>query len=285
MKMTGKIFTATAFCILFFSIPGLSRVYTTSFPLTENPISENGNWISGAAVGLDWGDVSTTPGQTHPHPGPARYADATALLTGTWGPDQTVQGTVFVNTAFNYPEVELRLRSTLSPHVCNGYEVSFSLPPNGYLLIVRWNGPLGDWSVLQWPTGSQYAVNAGDVVKATIVGNVITAYKNGVQMAQATDNTFTTGNPGMGFNEQQNGDQGYSSFSATDGTTSINNEIPTAQAREQSSRRTRCILQPRGSGVCIQIRDTKAKSGESSAKIFDLSGHEITGKVQVQARF
>jgi hypothetical protein len=35
--------------------------YTTSFPVTENPISEGGKWISGRAVGLDWTDVRTTP--------------------------------------------------------------------------------------------------------------------------------------------------------------------------------------------------------------------------------
>src|SRR5690349_19703043 len=36
------------------------QTYTTTFPLTENPISEGGRWNSGGAVGLDWHDVSTT---------------------------------------------------------------------------------------------------------------------------------------------------------------------------------------------------------------------------------
>ena len=39
-----------------------ARTYTTNFPLTENPISEAGNWINGGTVGLDWTNVSTTPG-------------------------------------------------------------------------------------------------------------------------------------------------------------------------------------------------------------------------------
>jgi hypothetical protein len=199
---------------------GFSQTYTTSFPLTENPISENGKWISGAKTGLDWGDVSTTPGQTHPHPGPARYADATALLTGTWGPDQTAQATVWTGNPSNYPEVELRLRSTLSAHVCNGYEITFSLAPNAYLIIVRWNGPLASYNIMTNLSGSQYQAKAGDVVKATIVGNLITAYKNGVQMGQATDNTYTSGNPGIGFNEQQNGDYGYTTFTASSQSTS-----------------------------------------------------------------
>ena len=32
-----------------------------------------------------------------------------------------------------------------------------------------------------------------------MIGNVITVYINGVQMVQTTDDTFKTGNRGMGF--------------------------------------------------------------------------------------
>lgn len=204
---------------LFLVSIGFARSYSTDFPLTENPVSESGNWMNGATAGIDWGDVSTTAKETHPHPGPARYADATALLTGTWGPDHSAQGVVWTGNPNNYPEVEIRLRSSLSAHVCNGYEITFSIAPNSYLLIVRWNGPLGDYTVLSNPNGSQYQVKAGDTVKATVVGHVITAYKNGVQMGQAIDSVYTSGMPGMGFNEQENGDYGYVSFSATDGAT------------------------------------------------------------------
>ena len=200
------------------------RTYSTTFPLTESPISEGGKWINGSKEGLDWGYISTTAGQTHTHPGTAPYADATALLTGGLGPDQIALATVGnISNACQsdtcYPEVELRLRSTLSAHVCNGYEITFSLKPNGkaYLIIVRWNGPIGDFTYLLNQQGSQYQAKTGDVIKATIVGNVISAYLNGVLMGQATDNVFTSGNPGMGFNEKTyNGDYGFSSFSASD---------------------------------------------------------------------
>jgi len=201
-----------------------SRTFSTNFPLTESPISEGGNWINGSKTGLDWGYISTTAGQTHTHPGTAHYADATALLTGTWGPDQMALATVgnIVNACKSdtcYPEVELRLRSTLSAHSCNGYEIAFSLKPNNraYLIIVRWNGPLGDFTYLFNQSGLQYQTKTGDIVKATIVGNAISAYKNGVLIGQATDKIFTSGNPGMGFNEQTyNGDYGFSSFTASD---------------------------------------------------------------------
>jgi hypothetical protein len=117
------------------------------------------------------------------------------------------------------PEVELRLRSTLSAHLSNGYEIAFSLKPNelAYLIIVRWNGPLGDFTYLFHQKGSQYQAKTCDIIKATVVGNVILAYKDGVLVGQATDKVFTSGNPGMGFNERSyNSDYGFSSFTASE---------------------------------------------------------------------
>ncbi len=46
---------------------------------------------------------------------------------------------------------------------------------------------LGKFTYLKQNGGAQYGIADGDVVKATVVGNVITAYINGVQVAQATD--------------------------------------------------------------------------------------------------
>lgn len=194
------------------------HAYTTKFPLKEDPISEGGRWINGKTVGLDWGYISTTPGLAIGHAGPKRFADATALLTGDWGPTQTAEAVVFRKAVYRYPEVSLRLRSDLSLHNCSGYEISNSLKndESAYLIIVRWNGPLADFTYLANLHGKQYGVTTGDVVKATIVGNVITAYKNGVKLGQVTDNTYITGRPGMGFNEGKNGDYGITSFTATD---------------------------------------------------------------------
>ena len=44
------------------SVSALAGPYSTSFPLTETPISEGGNWINGQTVGLDWKNVNTKPG-------------------------------------------------------------------------------------------------------------------------------------------------------------------------------------------------------------------------------
>ncbi len=190
---------------------GRQRPYSTNFARTENPISENGKWANGQADGLDWANVRTTPGFAFGteiggnRPESQKYDDSTALLKGTWGPNQTAQATVHsVNQNQDgkvYEEVALRLRSSLSPHTATGYEIFFrcSKIPKAYCTIARWDGPLGKFTLLKQADGSKYGVADGDVVKATMIGNVITAYINGVPMLQTTDNTFTTGNPGMGF--------------------------------------------------------------------------------------
>src|SRR4030095_11258728 len=98
------------------------RTYTTNFPATENPISEGGNWLNGQRDGLDWKDMRTTPGfafGTQDGSGGPPYNDSTAIVTGTWGPDQTVQATVrTVNQQSGniYEEIEIRLRLSITPH-------------------------------------------------------------------------------------------------------------------------------------------------------------------------
>jgi hypothetical protein len=206
---------------------GVGRSYTTAFPLTENPISEGGSWLNGQTDGLDWHDMSTTPGLAIGHQSGSSYTDGTALLTGSWGANQTVEAVVHaVNPKDScYQEVELRLRSTLTPHSCTGYEISFKATKTSgaYLIIVRWNGPVGDFTYLVNTSGAEYGVTEGDVVKATIVGNVITAYLNGVEVGTATDSTYATGSPGMGMNLETgdascvgtNGDYGFTRYMAT----------------------------------------------------------------------
>ena len=200
-----------------------ARTYTTNFPLTENPISEGNNWINGRTPGLDWANIRTTPGLAFgTEPGTSKYDDSTALLTGSWGPDQTVQATVFsVNQQTNatiWEEVEIRLRSSISAHSNTGYEILFELPPHNFCQVVRWNGPLGQWTSLGY-LGS--GVHNGDVVKATIVGNVITVYVNGVSQGQVIDSTYKSGSPGMGFYLEGttgvNSHYGFTRFTATDG--------------------------------------------------------------------
>ncbi len=204
---------------------GAHGTYTTNFALTENPVSEGGNWINGRAVAFDWANIRTTPGLAFgTESGTVQYNDSTALLGGTWGSNQTVEATVHsINQSDSiFEEVELRLRSSFLAHRATGYEVNFrcSKTRKAYTQIVRWNGPLGSFTYLTTASGPQYGVANGDLVKATIVGTVITAYINGAQVLQAADSTYSSGSPGMGFYLEGasgvNGDYGFTWFAATD---------------------------------------------------------------------
>ncbi len=146
--------------------------------------------------------MRTTPGlaigtQTDTVP----YDDSTAILSGTWGPDQTAQATVYtVNQDSNlFEEVELRLRTSISAHSITGYEFNFRCTPAGtqYVQIVRWNGPFDNFTLLDSRGGP--GLKTGDVVSATAVGSTLSAYINGTLIVQVTDTTFTSGSPGLGF--------------------------------------------------------------------------------------
>ncbi len=206
--------------------------YSTTFPHAENPLSDGGKWLNGHADGLDWADFQSIPGLAFGNeiggsrPEPQKYDDSTAVLKGTWGPNQTVQATVYsVHPNQNdkvWEEVELRLRSSITPHSCTGYEVMFrcSKIPQAYCNVARWEGPLGKFTYLKNMGGSKYGVKTGDVVKASMIGNTLTVYINGEQIFQLNDSKFPSGNPGMGFfldgATGVNRDFGFSSFMATD---------------------------------------------------------------------
>jgi hypothetical protein len=218
------------------------RSYSTNFERDEEPIDEGGMWLNGGKDGTDWVDVMTKGGVCYgaksrmgvPEKRAEQgnldasaegalpegdYDDPTAVLTGDWGPDQHVVATVFSRDPSNeyFQEVEIRLRSTITPNSCTGYEVFWRClkTDEGYAEIVRWNGKIGDFTSLARRTGPEFGVKDGDQVEATIVGNVITSYVNGVEVLQATDDTFADGAPGVGFNfgvGDTNVDHGFTSF-------------------------------------------------------------------------
>lgn len=236
------------------ALPLFGRNYATNFsspPAPQDPISEQGTWINGKVNGLNWNNVRTTTGFAFgTQTGFDNYADSTALLTGTWGPDQSAQAVIHIvaqDAGVVAEESEIRLRSWMSTTPCpgqttggcnTGYEINFSgVTGNNYVQIVRWNGPLGNFTLLD---GRSPAIHDGDVVKATISGNTITAFVNGIQVLQVTDTTYDAKycsthpcNPGMGF-YLQNGSGtgnsahfGFSSFQVTDGTTTVRPAAPT----------------------------------------------------------
>ena len=214
-----------------------TRPYSTTFPLTENPISEGGNWINGTSASTSWASVRTTTSFAFGNSTVGTYGDATALVTGSWGPEQTVQATVHIVSppTSGDAEVELRLRSAISPNSINGYEILCSVNPNSvYLQIVKWMGPINSFSYVQ--QGGSTLCREGDVLKATITTTtsggttsaVIKAYVNDVLTLTGTDTNvggtgpYLSGSPGVGFYNHGGSDPtmyGFSSFTASDGST------------------------------------------------------------------
>jgi hypothetical protein len=202
--------TASTPCVP--GVPGTS--YTTNFLGVENPISEGGRWSNN---GLDWTPVMKSNGLAcGTLTGAGGYEDSYAKLSG-FPANHSASGVILLNPAIDVScthEVELLLRWSDAPHIARGYECLLSF--TGGCQIVRWNGAIGDFTNIG-SGGPDVSVKTGDVFKATIVGNVITAYLNNTQIGQATDSTYATGNPGIGFFRRacgSNSDFGYTSFTA-----------------------------------------------------------------------
>ena len=220
----------------------LVRSYRTDFERDEAPISEGGMWLNGRADGIDWCDVLTKDGHVYGEVSRMNsaerraeqafdgatadagtqegdYDDPAAVLTGAWGRNQSARATVYSRNPTDdyFQEVEIRLRSSISANWCDGYEVFWrcSKSDAAYAEIVRWNGKIGDFTSLARRMGPEFGVQHGDIVEATIVGNVIRSYINGVEVLSVTDDACESGSPGVGFNfyvGNTNVDHGFSSF-------------------------------------------------------------------------
>jgi len=191
------------------STPSCASSYSTTFDLTESPISEAGHWSN---VGLDWTHVVTAGGIAYGTQSNAgSFDDSYARLTGTWPPNQEVSAIVHKGATGGIMEVELHVRVTESAHDVQLYEVNFA-HDGQYVDFVRWHGALGtspsDFTYLV-PTLTYHVsggIHDGDELRVRIVGNVITAFVNGTQVGTATDTAgpgggavLTSGSPGFGF--------------------------------------------------------------------------------------
>lgn len=228
------------------------KSYSTTFPGTENPISEGGVWTNGGSVGLDWTDVRTGGGfayGTQTGTG-GSFDDSIACLSG-FRANHTV--TIVVRKSGSelpVQEVEALLRSTIVAHSATQYECLIGVD-GGYTQLVRWNGPNGvegtgfDYII---KTGPTVTVNDGSVIVATISGSLVTVTIDGNNIftpsmiaansvknstagqpgsGNAVDvqawavanggNYWATGNPGLGFYTTSGQTSAYcaKSFSAT----------------------------------------------------------------------
>ena len=170
-------------------------------------------------------DVRTANGFAFGTNGPRNdYDDSYALLSG-FGPDQTAEAVVVRSpnlvTGITH-EVELLLRFSDDATTARGYECLFNY--EGNLEIVRWNGPIGNFTPLPLTGNGQGSLGrplgTGDRIKATIVGNRIRSYINDVLMVEAIDSTYATGQPGISFFTRPGGNSEH--FGLTSYTVSSN---------------------------------------------------------------
>ena len=210
---------AVVFCVFSWPIPTAAQAlssYVTNFPVTENPLSEQGRWINGGTVGLDWSNLQTTKTLawgTQVVEG--HHNDSIALMAGTWEPDLTVQAVVRTETPSFTDKLELILRGTLRAHSANLYQFTCAA---GYTEIVRWNGALDNLTVLDHNPSAH--CKDGDTFRASAIGSTLTSYINGVRINHATDTEYSSGSPGIGFsidNPGANREIGFSSFAVTGG--------------------------------------------------------------------
>lgn len=189
--------------------------FTTNFPATENPISQGGIWVRGLTEGLDWTNPETTPGKCFAtqSPTPSRYSDDIAILKSSFqafNPNQYAQATAFKQAGYTggggNHEIELELRFSINANNAHGYEILWGI--TGYLAVVRWNGAVGDYTPIYDPgIGSVPTYNDGDVLRAQIVGNIITVAINGttvpnfasIDVSSIGGTVWSTGQPGLGF--------------------------------------------------------------------------------------
>lgn len=180
---------------------GAFTSYSTTFPLTENPISEGGVW---AHTTNQWTAVRTSGGNAFGTNGITNtYDDSYALLTGFSSSVNDYEATcvLYKNplATFNVThEVALLARMADTSSSVRGYEFLFA--HQGEIQIMRWNGGFGDFTdLLGGPMSNVIGrpFQTGDVFKAKVQGSTLTLYVNGAQIAQVTSSTWPTGRPGI----------------------------------------------------------------------------------------
>jgi hypothetical protein len=180
--------------------------YATTFDATETPISEGGRWTQqGHTSGVDWTDVRTGGGLAYGTQTDGEgYDDSIALLSG-FGANYRLRAVLHVaggrSASTSSHEVELILRGSYTAHVQHLYEcnLGYSGANGWYAQIMRMNGAIGDFTEVGSAVVQVPEVHDGSVFVAEISGNVINSYVDGVKVSTATDSTYATGLPGIGF--------------------------------------------------------------------------------------
>src|SRR5262249_32956293 len=100
-----------------------------------------------------------------------------------------------------------------------GYEVAFS--KDGFIGVAVWEGPFNVYHAIEGtsPVGCPGVDGCdGHLLGASIVGNEIKVYIDGIEVESIVDDTYSTGQPGIGFFRREcgtNQDLGWREYTAT----------------------------------------------------------------------
>jgi hypothetical protein len=195
--------------------PDSADTYTTTFPNTENPLSEGGIWTQGGTHGRAWQNMLSqggSPGFAYGSgPSPDEYNDNLALVQHRFSPTRHFAEIVVRQDASYAPpsthEIEVHVAGTMTSNHYQGYELLWNLGDN--LQPVRLDGPVGDFRTdvltVLWGDLWNLTVAHNDRIRVEFDSSsgkpVITVYKNGVKRVVLTDTTggnILSGSPGIG---------------------------------------------------------------------------------------
>lgn len=184
--------------------------FSTSFPDTENPLSQSGAWRT--AVNF-YRAPQTTPGKCFSNAATDNFDDALAqLVSPGMGNNYRVGVHVFRQGGYSpgvSHEIGLYLRlnidnSNPSNTLVRGYECLFPYDSTAFQLVA-WLGVNhsfpDNFSILSpsAQNGGLANVQNGDLLEAQISGNAISVFQNGLLIYTLTDSTWTSGGgPGFG---------------------------------------------------------------------------------------
>jgi hypothetical protein len=175
-----------------------SSIYSSSFPGSENPLSESGHWLNGGTTGGSWNNVRKTPGLAFAAALVSTVDDCLAVLTTGFGVNQYIEGTVHRAGGYSPPdshEIELLGRFVITPGVARGCEVNWGHAGN--LQIVKWNGPFNDFEVLTTVSAGPPA--HGDRLRLALIDSTAYVFKNDVFVTSVVISGLADGQPGIGF--------------------------------------------------------------------------------------
>jgi hypothetical protein len=172
--------------------------FSTSFTTSENPISEGGAWAHNTAN--PWQKVQTTGANAIAAAYTELFDDAYAFLANWSGDNYEVIATVYWPGG-GAGELELLLRLSDSATQVKAYECLYNV--GGSWQIVRWNGPLGDYTVIHQGGTVPGGGSDGNQIRATIVGSTITMYwrasptNSWTTLGSVIDSVLSSGKPGI----------------------------------------------------------------------------------------